>query len=820
MRWAAGILLLGTLLPLSGMADEGDRGALIDIVIAGVGEGASPSVYIDFMEKATRCRLESADMENLTVNLAGSVMPMPWGTVSDRRLYQMAKKLVAEDDVEGHLTVYRFAAARPELAAQKEKLELLMAEKFPGRLEKEKAAAEAAAEAAENTGGAADTAEDTAAPATAFATAPAVVEDVPPAMGPHRTPGPFLTAARGAYKGIYRGHPKIFVRGGGGKPATGISLGELRARAKSAPWSRYNGQLALHSAYGTFYSLPNLALKWLALGDVSAADRAISIMKGAIPRNGTTTDGDLTEAAAIAYDWLYNYEGFTEEDKKTVRGNLMDSANRLRRIMHDHVFHTRPNAWASGALMVGLAVYPEEPEGERLALEAVEHWKKNLFPARELQDGPWQNSMAYGRKYLTRSVFHAASAWASATDDDVWFEAARRGNWAERMLYTFIYACRPDYTYVTYGDFFSSFWTARTGSMCNALDAAQGTRNPYGQGFVAELEQKYGTGGLEPHRAYYFLVFYDPTIGARPKAGLPLCEMFGQHSMGCVFMRSGWGPNDLFLFFKCGDYYGDHGHFDEGTFEIFYRKALAVDSGSYTESFGGPHRMDYARRAIAHNTLVFPERGKADDEGGQRIFHQQGVGNPRALPSQCDTGDIAAFKDTAGYCHVLADVARAYDRVKVFYRHFLYVKPNVVVVFDAVSLPEKYRRVFLYHYPTKAEVSERVFRVANGGGGLAGQVLLPRAAEVRDVPGFKVGTRDLAPRNQGSPDITGKGRVEIEPAGAAGTTTYFLVVMTIGEGGSVRPAPAQVEDTGGAFQVTVGGQTFLFGKDGRSMSAK
>lgn len=813
MKRLPGALAFLVLLNLPVSGEDEERNRIISVIVEKAVLNKGERLYVDFMGQPIRAGLISADKSGLKVNIAGGEVPIPWSEISDRRLFQAARKLTPDSEGETLLLLLEFASPRPDLAKEKAEIELLLAEKFPHLITPEQPPAESAKGAAtpdgsEGEGTQAPTAETVQPPPS-----PETTQNGP--RGPHRTPGPFLRQPRGTYRGIYPGHPKIFIRGGDQPPQIGVSLSELRRRIKSSPWSRYTGRLGLHAEYGSFYSLPNLALKWLAMGDSSAADRAVSIMKRPVPRDNTTTDGDLTEAAAIAYDWLYNYAGFSEEDKETVRENLLDAGRRMLSIMRDHVFHTRPNAWASGALMAGLALYPEVPEGEKMALEAIKYWKDNLFPARRLMDGPWQNSMAYGRKYLTRSVFHAMSAWSSATGDDVWFQAARQDNWAERMLYVFIYACRPDYTYVTYGDFFSSFWTARTGSMCNVLDATQGTRNPYGQGFIAELERRYGNRGLEPHRAYY-LVFLDPTVPARPKSELPLCEVFGPHSMGCCFMRSGWGPNDIFLFYKCGDYYGDHGHFDQGTFEIFYKKPLAVDSGSYTEGFSGPHRMNYTIRSVAHNTLVFPERGK-DEEGGQRVFHQQGVRNPRALPPTCETGDILLFNDQPGYCHVLGDVARAYDRVKTFYRHFLYVKPNIVVIFDAVSLAPKYRRLWLYHYPTKAEISEEFFKVVNGGGGVAGQVLLPAQAEIRDVPGFTVGSREYPAENQASPDITGKGRVEVEPAGQTEPSTYFLVVLTIGDGARVKPVAARLEDRDNSFALTLGPKVFLFGKDGRSM---
>ncbi len=777
-------------LALGGVAEP------VEVIVSKGASLVGRTVYVDVGGVATRGVVRGVGDEALTVEVLGNEIALPYERFSERRLFRLAKRAAGKEDAGLLVGLFRYASARPALAEEAEKLEAFIRESFPGKL----------------------TPAEKPRPKPVVLPERREVSRPPPAAkkGPHGTPGPCLTGSRGSFRGIHRAHPKIFVRDAPQAAPCGITLAELRRRCSAAPWSGYAGRLREHRQYGSFYCIPNLAMRWLVRGDGAAADRVIELLTKKHPRDATTTEGDLIEAASIGYDWVYNYPGFSDEEKGLARKKLLESARRLRRMMYNHVWHTRPYAWTNGVLFAGLALHPEEPEGEKLAVEAIKHYREDFFPARALHDGMWQNGMAYGRKYMTRSVFHALSAWSSATGEDIWWEVASRGeNWAERMLYGFIYACRPDYTYVTYGDFFASFWTARTGSFDNLLDSTRGTRNPFGKGFLVELQKKYGAGALEPHRAYYFPLFWDPAVPAQPKAALPECELFSQHGMGCAFFRSGWGPDDLFAFFKCGDYYGDHGHFDQGTFEIFYKRPLAVDSGSYTEGFRGPHRMRYTRRAVAHNALVFPERGKPDDEGGQRIIQAQSTVHPRSHPKKCDTGDILAFDDAPAYARVHVDVARAYDGVRVFFRHFVYVKPNVIVVFDAVSLPARKRRVFLYHYPTSAELGQGFFRVRNGGGELVARVLLPPDAEIRDLPGFKVGRKDYAPRNPGSADIVGKGRVEIEPRDAGSETTHFLVVMTIG-GPGVRPVASSFKEVPGAFAVELAGQRLIFGKDGRS----
>ncbi|MBN1809234.1 MAG: heparinase II/III family protein [Planctomycetes bacterium] len=801
-------LCAGAVVLLASLGAMGaERQDLIGIVVANAGGMRGETIYVDFGGRPSRVKLSMADAKLLTVSMMGSTLPLPWEQVSDRRLFKIALKAAGEENADHLLVLLEFARRNEEFRDDAEELDALIRGKFPGRLPKSQPAAEEKnldekpLEMPEDPGSGSGTADGGVSGST---------------------PGPFLKKPRGAFKGIYRGHPKIFVRDGNDAPAFGISLAELRRRASTPPWSSITASLGTVTEAGEVYSVPNLALAWLACGNESAAKRAIAIMKKPVNIDGTTTMGDHLEAVSLGYDWLYQCPAFSEDDKKVVRRNILQAADVMRKAMHDHVWHTRPYAWTNGVVFAGLALYPEEPRAEALAMEGIEHFKNSLVPARQVHDGTWQNSMAYGRKYMVRSVFHGLSAWSSATDEDLWFAASKQGNWAERMLYMLIYACRPDYTYVTYGDFYESGWTARRMSYASVLAATCGTRNPYGQGFLLELDKQYGTHrALSEEFGYYYLLFLDPGIAARPKTELPPCQLFGQRSLGFVFMRSGWGPRDLMFFFKCGDYYGNHGHHDQGTFELFYQRPLAVDSGFYggDAGFSGPHRMKYMRRAIAHNTLVFPDASKPDEEGGQRDLNDQTVKDPRAFPSHLEMGDILRYEDKPAYTYVLSDVSKAYEKVSAFNRHIVYVKPNVIVILDAVALNTQYRRVWLFHTPTAPVIEKNGFRIANGGGSVAVECLLPASPAITAVEGYKVGGREYPVAGNLNRDISGSGYVMVEPSAVTGTATVFLNVFTVG-GEAVARVPASVQDEGSGLKVTVGSRTLHFGMDGRSFQFK
>src|SRR5690606_18188011 len=73
--------------------------------------------------------------------------------------------------------------------------------------------------------------------------------------------------------------------------------------------------------------------------------------------------------------------------------------------------------------------------------------------------------------------------------------------------------------------------------------------------------------------------------------------------------------------------FDNHQHADSGQFQLFYRGALAIDSGIYQSkdtSYGQPHHINYARRAVAHNTLLIEDPDEQFTFVGQPIANDGG----------------------------------------------------------------------------------------------------------------------------------------------------------------------------------------------------
>jgi heparin/heparan-sulfate lyase len=612
-----------------------------------------------------------------------------------------------------------------------------------------------------------------------------------------------MAGLAGPAAAVHPEHPRLFFRRQSWGER-GLTLAEVRRRGAAFADS-LTGE-AIRSPEGA----PNLALHCLVTGSEDSARAAVRLMKrGYSPGEWTTTQGDEIEATAIAYDWLAGaWEGFPAEDRTEIQDLLVRSGNACVRALATgaSIYHTRMYAWANGALFAGLALHGDRPEAAALTDFGIRYYRDRLMPARAHTAGAWFNALSYGKKYMCRSVFSFLAAWRSATGEDLWAAAKASGNnWPETMLLYLLYMLRPDFRFATYGDIFDSMWTSAQGTRRVVAQAVSETRNPYGQGFLREIEEHDGRKAYDRESRWY-QIFEDPSIPARPRSELPPVRLFSPESVRVVVMRSGWGPDDTWALFKCGDYGDNHGHFDQGHFEIFRRGQLALDS------FYG------AKETIYHNTILVKDPEDPNDKGNQRLFSRQihaSLASYLADPA-VRTGTILDFRERDGTTAILGDATPAYPpaRVKSFTRQVVFLDRRLFIVFDVVTVPEaRFERIFQLHYPSAPRVEGRSLRWVSNGGQLIVRTLLPEKPSRSMIT---LGERDRPVPFKNFQPWYPAGRLDVEPSSYDSPTTIFLHVLAPGDEGD--PAPElELRGEGSGYVLRAGARRLRFEKSGRKL---
>jgi hypothetical protein len=602
---------------------------------------------------------------------------------------------------------------------------------------------------------------------------------------------------------VHPDHPRLFLRR---RPwgLRGLTLETVCSRGRA-----FAADLGRGARPGAEFA-PELAMRYIVTGEARDAEEAVRRMKAATFEGSWTTDvGDRIEAIATAYDWLCGaWPQFPAEDRAAIQEILIREARRAVENLRTgaSIYHTRMYAWANGVLFAGLALHGDRQEAGEFIDYGIRFYKERLIPARRHLGGAWFNAMSYGRKYMCRSVFTMLAAWRSATGEDLW-ERSRsvKGNWAENMLAYLMYLLRPDHSYAGYGDFYESILWSHQGTMRLVALATAETRNPFGQGFLEEVRRRWNRDGYDLGSRWYRM-FEDPRIPSRPRSELPLSRLFGRDSIGMTVMRSGWGAGDTWILFKCGDYGDDHGHFDQGHFEIFRKAPLAMD------------HFYWAKATRFHNTLLIRDSADPGDTGGQREFSRQNHASLKSYVADpiVRTGDILDYREQGATTYVLGDLTPAYDpsRARSVTRQVVFVERRYFVVFDTVTVTDpRYVPRFLLHYPSEPRLEGNRFAWTNGGGQLIGRTLLPQQARLTAVPVCESDLDETARRI--GRKYWPPGRLVVEPAIHGSTTMHFLHVLTPSDAGDADPEFRFAEEADG-FAIRLSGHRLRFGRGGHS----
>lgn len=578
-------------------------------------------------------------------------------------------------------------------------------------------------------------------------------------------------------------------------------------------------------------SIIGRALTYVITGDEKIGREAITLALGKPLIAGERGMKPALADQAICYDWCHQL--FSVEDKKTLFEDAIRQSTKLMnskrnwRSFHNGLYST---AWPLTAAT--LAFYGDDPFFEKSwnflkpELEDVLRVHEKLF-----YDGEWAEGFDYNRHstYLSLRIF---MAFKTATGKNFIINSPHYYNTGKYILY----ATKPNGLVLPSDD---NDWPYLGGwEYYSLLILNAEYRDSCYQYFLNHCPVERFK--LDPKEQYAHLFWYDPTIPEKPLTDLPLSRIF--RGRGYVISRSGWDWDtdkgrsaDTWLAFHCGDYFGDHCHYDINSFQIYHKGELAIDSGRYDDdwdSYEEPEKtaqsqfFNYYQRTIAHNSiLVFDPNEKWEfnvlNDGGQlRLLTKDGnrsvpedyeQGNyPSNLGAgvsdwainqgKWETGDIISYKATKDYMYVCGDGTKAYspNKLKLFVRQLFFMQPNLLVVFDhVVSTKPELKKTWLLHSINEPQIAKdnSFWEFTYGDGRLVCVPVLPRNLQVTKVGGtgdeflvsgahLKCGLQSpVNPSELHYGEIPGAWRVEESPSQAA-TEDYFLNVIMVGDKGS------------------------------------
>ena len=252
-----------------------------------------------------------------------------------------------------------------------------------------------------------------------------------------------------------------------------------------------------------------------------------------------------------------------------------------------------------------------------------------------------------------------------------------------------------------------------------------------------------------PQMKSSFMFFADflyeqPDLPARPLS--ELSTTYWGSGTGQLMMRSSWEPTATYANFICGPYTESHAHRDQGSFVLFKGAWLATDANVFSHS-------GIEQDEELHNLVRF-------EAGGATV--KQGYGTSCAL---------TALSDTPHYTYAAARVTPSYRNhpaVSKSEREFVFLKPDVVIVFDrAVAAQAGTRRIWTLNLGGRPTIEGDVLTYSEAGQRLTVQRLSPAGlqSDVREWPETRKGMR---------------GGVRVDAADGNGSSSYFLHVLSVG----------------------------------------
>ena len=582
-------------------------------------------------------------------------------------------------------------------------------------------------------------------------------------------------------------HPRLLLRPS--ETPYAISLDQLAALERDEDFEQMLNQIK------GWDGADCQALAWIFTGDSTYAEQAIESMQGYNFSGGDTFHYYFhLREFALAYDWLYHYEGFTEEIKDDVRSRVNPLAQTALNQTYDHIFHNYIWMSACGVAYWAIATADEDSEADGFFNDIRDRFNDALYVGIEYLDGLPSEPYGYWSLYDYASVVQSLVAFQSAFDRDLSGEVREQyGNWLERHTLNVIHHVQPNMRYISWGDLQSGPNGGVTHEMAGILNMATWALNlPQGIYFDQWLAEKRGLKRFYGETAMHYML-YARHLDIEPQTPALSFVAGGAEQGGHFIARSGWDDGATLVAFGVKDHYGDHNHYDQGQFTIYRNEMLAVDPPVYRGTRGPQQPTDM------HNTLLINGNKQRQCRGQWFDTLEKFLDNLDG-GAQLETGDFLFYADSIDWAVCAGEFARAYEEglLDNCVRQLLFIRPGTVIVVDNLysSLGTDLTDVqWLLQLPSTPTVDGNRVSISRGGSWLRNTPLLPETGEPT-VTSTDVSTQ------------------RVSYSYSAERTLTIAHLLEVGDGDpAATPSDLQVEQVDDGMEIIIGGRKFIFGNE-------
>lgn len=558
--------------------------------------------------------------------------------------------------------------------------------------------------------------------------------------------------------------------------------------------------------------------------------------------------GDVMVFSACVYDWCYDV--MTDSDRQYIIRKLKSFAKETEvgypATKRSYVIsHAAESLIYRDQLAVGIAVYDEDP-GWYNATSSIVFSKllaaKNFLSAshNDFSGNTYAQARNEGAMHTQRMV-DALGYGKSVFNEEY-----------QKLYYKFIYGRLPNGVWFKEGDDYAwdRYKPDTRSTLYGELFRFAGSRfnDPY---ILRQGLLDLGLNGS--FYSVFDILSTDLNVGMAETTDLPMTH-FTNYPMSSMTARTSWqngldAPTAMAYVNMREVTVGDHQHRDIGSFQLYYKGMLALDSGLYEY---GDHYYNYQIRSVAHNVMLVEDPDETYDkyinDGGQRLPRNFGsiYDDLSTVEASVEKGECITANSVYSYSgpqtykpdfsYISANIAPAYsNKVQDFLRSVVFVNldnedyPAALVVYDNIKSSDgSFKKKWLLHSEEEPSVTGNVTsftRKDNGQNGkLTNITLLPENPEINLVGGegqeFSVNSVNFpikAP--DGVQADMGNWRTEISPVGSK-TEDLFLNVMYVCDADGNYEELTVNKGEGEAYvSATIMDKTIVFPKERQNISS-
>ena len=409
------------------------------------------------------------------------------------------------------------------------------------------------------------------------------------------------------------------------------------------------------------------------------------------------------------YTFLNDLLSEEEKDKcrqiMKIRGDEMYNHLHPRHIWQPYGSHAN-RAWHFlGEIAIA---FMDEIEGTQDWLWFVMNVFYNAYPVWSDDDGGWHEGLSYWRSYMDRFLW-----WADIMRVAMGINAYEKPFFSKIGYYP-MYLQPPGAKAGGFGDLTSrlkSDGNVNLMSLC-AIQA----QNPYWQWYMDVHD------GARMNKSYVgFIRGLLPKVEAKPPTGLPDSRLFKGTGLAMLHTDLMDAKKDIFIGFKSSPFGGySHGYDAQNSFFLYaYSEPLLINTGE-RDIYGSDHHKNWMWETKSVNSILVNGQGQ------------------KPLRSYEAQGEIIAFHTSKEYDYVAGEAKKAYPGVlDRFTRSILFIKPEVIVIFDRLEAKEPSTYQLLLHSPNEMKIdSQHNITLENGDAECKISILTPGSLEISQTDKF------------------------------------------------------------------------------------